>query len=254
MLTIRRSQIEAITQGRMLRFERDLAKHLRAAWPRECDLTGGEEPLLRAVRQMTQLAQRNGYHSEREMTLYGLLVLSLGIGFHSDPQFDWAAASLFNEGIDDPTLRIESLYDELVEYLGAVGGDDSERVVRSLLRVRRYDFANAPAGEGADLIDDLGDMLESFWPEKFAFQEATPTAAMVAAAIDRAQRYGIGGPCGRGVFVTLSYFLGHDFDVDPMHPWAKAVLTDPAIGDGEARGQCLLKAGLERVGQSLVPA
>jgi len=251
MLTVRHSQIEAIARSRMLRFQHELAKHLWTAWPRECQLTGGEAPLLHAVRKITDLAQHNGYHSEREMTLYAMLVFSLGIGFDTDPQFGWAAASLFNDGIDSLTARIEGLYDEMVEYLGAVGGDDSERVVRALLRVRRFDFAGSPASEGDELVGDLCDQLEAFWPEKFEFQEATPTAAMVEAAIRRAARYGIVGPTGRSAFTTLSFFLGHDFDVDPMHPWAAQALTDPAMRDGEARGLALLRAGLNRVNQSL---
>jgi hypothetical protein len=251
MLIIKSRQIEALARPGMERFEQALADHLRVAWPRECRLTGSNAALLHAIRRIIRAAQANGYETSRQLTLYAKIVFSLGIGFDTDPQLDWAATALHDESIDDPTERIERLYDEMVEYLGAVGGEDAGRIVRAILRVRRYDFAAAPDTEGEAQVEDLCDVLEGFWPEKLAFQEVSPTLAMVREVIAKAARYGITDPMGRCVFATIGFIDGHDFDIDPLRPWAAAVLTDPSLGDGVARSQSLLAAGLNRMAQSL---
>lgn len=250
MLIISARQMNALVRPNLERFEKALTEHLWTAWPRECRLAGGDAALLHAVRQIIGAAHRNGYETSRQLTLYAKLVFSLGIGFDTDPQLEWAATGLLDESIDNPTERIERLYDDMVEYLGEIGGEDAGLIVRAMLRVRRYDFTNAPDTEGETQVEDLCDVLERFWPQKLAFQETSPTLAMIRAAIAKAERYGITDPLGRCVFATIGFIDGHHFDVDPLHPWAEAVLTDPGL-DGAARSQALLRAGLERIAQSL---
>jgi hypothetical protein len=250
MLIINARQMEALARPGMERFEKALIEHLWIAWPRECRLAGGDAALPRAVRRIVAAAQGNGYETSRQLTLYAKMVFSLGIGFDTDPQLDWAAIGLLDESIDNPTERIERLYDDMIEYLGGIGGEDAGLIVRALLRVRRFDFTTAPDTEGEEQVEDLCDLLEKFWPQKLAFQETGPTLAMIRAAIAKAERYGITDPMGRCVFATIGFIDGHDFDVDPLHPWAEAVLTDPGL-DGAVRSQALLRAGLERISQSL---
>lgn len=252
MLVIKPQQMEIFARSGMARFEQQLIAHLWRVWPRECHLTGSDDALLHTVRRMIAAAKAHGYTTSRELTLYAMLVVSLGMGFDTDPQLDWAASSLTSEAIDEPTERIEALYNETIDYLGAIGGEDSGRVVRALLRVRRYDFDTAPATSGDQQIEDLCDLLERFWPEKIAFQEVTPTLEMIGASIAKAGRYGIGNPMGVCVFTTMSFILGHDFDTDPWHPWAEAVLIDPEIGDEVTRSKALLRVGLDRVANSLM--
>lgn len=254
MLTIRRSQREALAQASMHRFEHALMGHLSAAWPRECRLAGGDVQLLRAVRRIVPAAQRHGYGTSRELTLYALGVLSLGIGFDTDPQCPWARDALGNLGIVEPTARIEAFYAEVVAYLGDVGGPHSLRVVRALARVRQHDFTSGqdPAAEGEERVEELCDRLAAFWPEKFEFQEAAPTARLVREAVNKAARYGIAGALGESVFATLAFFLGHDFDIDPFHPWAADALQHAPAG--EPRALALMHAGLARLAASLAPA
>lgn len=257
MLTIRRAQLSVFEQDSMARFEAALMQHLRRAWPRECRLAGSDEQLLLAVRRMVKRARTHGYTTERQLTLFALCVVSLGMGFDNDPQFAWAADALTNEALEDPTQRIEALYDEMVAYLGAVGGDDSERVVRALLRVRRHDFALTPwaahpdAPVGDTELEALCDLLGGFWPEKMQFQGPLATLAMARDATRRAARYGINQASGLGAFVTLAYFLGLEFDADPWHPWAQELLRQPLAGC--ERGDQLVQAGLQRLAASLTP-
>jgi hypothetical protein len=251
MLIINARQMDTLVRPGVERFETALIEHLWTAWPRECRLAGDAAALLRAVRRIIGAAHANGYETSRQLTLYAKLVFSLGIGFDTDPQLDWAATGLLDESIDNPTERIERLYDDMVEYLGEIGGEDAGLTVRAMLRVRRFDFTTAPDTEGEEQVEDLCDVLEKFWPQKLAFQETSPTLAMIRAAIAKAERYGITDPLGRCVFATIGFIDGHDFDVDPLRPWAEAVLTDPRLDNGAARSQALLRAGLERIAQSL---
>lgn len=251
MLTIRRSQLQAFGEPSMRRFEDALVAHLQQAWPRECRLAGDDEQMRRVVQAIVPAAQRHGYRSSREITLYALIVFSLGLGFDTDPQCSWAADGLGNLGIGNATARIEAVYDDLVACLGAIGGSDSERVVRALLRVRRHDFTRPLGTDPEERVGEICDLLEGFWPEKFEFQEAVPTERLVRASIARAERLGVAGPIGESVFATLAYFLGHAFDEDPMHPWAAAALGSAEAG--EPRGLALMHAGLGRLAASLTP-
>ena len=277
MLIIKAHQIEAFARPSMERYEKALIEYLRTAWPRECRLTGGDAALLHAVRRIVRAAQANGYETSRQLTLYANLVFSLGIGFDTDPQFHWASTALLNESIENPTVRIERLCEALIEYFGKVGSPDSERLAHALRRALEYDFTTAPDTTGDALIEDLCDVLGKLWPEKLAFQETSPTLAMIETAIEKAARHDITCPMGRCVFATASYFFGHGVDIDPLHPWMASVLTGAGdcagndssesngdrngagngngagndAGAGEARAQALRGALLNRLAQSL---
>jgi hypothetical protein len=251
MLIIRQQQLETFAEATLERFESRLIDHLRSAWPRECGLIGDDRAMRHCMRRIIRFAHANGYDTSRQLTLYAMLVFILGIGFDTDPQLNWAGSALRNDAIENPTARIEQLYDETIDYLGAVGGDDSERVECALARVRGFDFAAAPTSMGDERVEDLCGVLGGFWPEKLEFQETSPTLTMIAAGIDKAGRYGITSPMGVCIFTMLGYFLGHQFDVDPVHPWAASVLTAPALHDGDARAKGLLDFGLNSLAQSL---
>ncbi len=251
MLLIRQHQLDAIGESGMRRFEMLLLQHLSSAWPRECVLIGDEAAQLGAVRKIIKVAHANGYETSRQLTLFAMLVVSLGIGFDTDPQLDWASTGLRNGLIEDPTARIEALFDQNIAYLGAVGGANSELVVRALLRVRRFDWSSAPASTDEELVEDLCDLMGRFWPEKRDYQELGPTLCMIEQSLVKAAGYGLTSPLGICVYVTLSFFLGHAFDIDPLHPWAAAALADPAHADEAARADALLVAHLNRIAQSL---
>ena len=251
MLVIRQKQLDAFSQSGMRQFEALLSAHLSSVWPREFSLVGDEPAQRQAVGRIIRCAQANGFETSRQLTLYAMLVVSLGIGFDTDPQFDWAATALRNAAIEDLTARIEAVFDQNVAYLGAVGGTDSEIVVKALLRVREFDFATAPVGEDEALVEDLCGLMGRFWPEKLAYQEISPTQLMIEQSIAKAREYGLESPPGICVFVTLGFFLGHAFDVDPLHPWARQALADPSADAPEARAAVLLRAGLRRLAQSL---
>lgn len=259
MLVISQRHMDAMIQARTASFERRLVRHLLDAWPRECRQAGGEAQIARAVRLILPRADGHGYQTERELTLYASLTFILGFGFDTDPQLYWAGTALRNAAIADPTARIERLYDETVAYLGAIAGKSAGLVVRAMLRVRRYDLEQAPATEGEELVEDICDGLRQFWPEKLAFQGVPSTMAMIRDGIVRARGYGLESAVGQGFFVTQAFMLGHAFDVDPLHPWASAVLTDPGTGT-EAGGTeaeriaKLHRASLDHIAQSLTRA
>ena len=254
MLVINQRQLDAMIQVRMAGFERKLVAHLLNAWPRECRQAGGEPQIARAVKLILPRAQGHGYETERELTLYTSLTLILGFGFDTDPQLDWAGSALRNAAIADLTVRIERLYDETVEYLGAIGGKDAGLVVRAMLRVKNYDTTHAPVTEGEKLAEDLCGVLRQFWPEKLAFQGAAPTMAMIRDGIARARDHGLESPVGRGLFVSLQFMLGHEFDIDPLHPWAGAALTHPDDKTETDRIVRLYQVSFNHIDQSLTRA
>lgn len=235
----------------MERFEQRLIRRLRRTRPHDAACIGDDAAMLRAVRRIIALAQANGYRTARELTLYADLVCNLGIGFDTDPQLDWAGSGIASEAIDEPTERIVAVHEEAIDYLRTVCGAAGEHRATALRRACEYDLAAAPDSEGEALAEDLCDVLESLWPEKLAFQETTPTLEMITVGSERAARCGIADPAGRCVFSILGFLFGHDFDVDPLHPWAASVLADTAIPDGPTRSHALWRAALKRIGSEL---
>jgi hypothetical protein len=250
MLVINSRQMAAMGNARREDFERSVVRHLLSTYPRESRQAGGEEQMRLFVRKAVKKALSHGYETERQIALYVSLALILGSGFDTDPQLPWAGAAVDDRALLDLTERVEALYDLTLDYLGAVAGEKGERVVRALLRIRRYDLSSAPDEFGAALVDALCKVLQGFWPEKLDHQGLEATRVMAEDGIGRAQNFGLGSPEGLVLFVTLQFMLGHAFYEDPLHPWAERILNHGALS-GDVKTKLLYDAAMTHLGQSL---
>jgi hypothetical protein len=61
----------------------------------------------------------------------------------------------------------------------------------------------------------------------------------VRSGIERARGYGLTKRGAVRLFIELNVWFGSAFDTDPLHPWARAILTDPEITDQVVRAQRL---------------
>jgi hypothetical protein len=101
-----------------------------------------------------------------------------------------------------------------------------------------------------DFEDRMVLHLNEFFPDE--------CRAMGEAALREMIRYGIGRAASHGIimepdvckYLTLMMAYGRDFDCDPNHPWASAVLNDPVLTDPETKADCLYEAGLDQAAEA----
>jgi hypothetical protein len=241
MLVIRHAQMRALGEQGRAAFEEQLCDVFAGAYPRECRQAGGRAAMLAWVRLGVDAAAAAGYGSRYQTGRWLALMLILGVDFATDPQLPWVQAHLDAAREADPTRRVDALLQATLDYLSLTAGDEAERVVRAMLRIRAVDFAALPDLQGDAAVDDACDRLLRLYPEKVAFQGPDLTARNVKLQMQRARSFGLQAPAGRFVFVVLSFMLGSGFDHDPLHPWAGALLH---AADRAASVQ--LQADLER--------
>lgn len=251
MLQLRRDQMAALDQMAQDQFEQRMLRSLIETYPRECGQAGGEPQILKLVRQGVAAAELAGYTTVDQVAHYIGLSFILGVDFMHDPQLPWVTACLDEETIPDATFRIHNLYDETLDYLGATAGEESEHIVRAMIRIRDFNLSLAPVGEDDAWEADVCAVLAGFYPQKFAFQGEEATRDMIRAARKKASDYGIEGSGGLFILASEMFMMGSGFDRDLLYPWAQGTLTDPRITSGIARVEQLYRAAILHLNQSL---
>jgi hypothetical protein len=250
MLVIRQAQMEALGEIQRRNFETQLVRHFLGLYPRECTEAGGEAQIVRLVARGMRRAAARGYTSRKEVGLFIALMFILGDGFDADPQMPWAAKQLGD--VSTPlALRPEIVFDSAIDYLGETAGEKCEYIVRAMLRLRSYDLASAPDSTGELWVDDLCDVLESYYPEKFDYQGQAANRALVALGRQNAGRHGFRSNSGAALFVILMFMLGSGFDGDLLFPWADVALR--TAGGEKERVEGLFHAAMAHLENSLTP-
>ena len=250
MLVIRNHQMEVFAREARTRFEAELTVLFLATYPREARQAGGMEQFGRVLGSSIKRALSLGFTSEKQVTLFVGLTLMLGHDFHADPQLPWAW-QITAPG--NKSILIDAVYDAAVAYLTATAGQDSEYVVRALLRIRDYNLYEAPESEGEAFVEDVLQLLLKFCPEKYAYQGGDLNRKLIAYGQQTARGYGITDNRGVLLLTTLMFMLGSGVDHDPLHPWASAALHDPAAPDQSTRIDLLYRAAMAHMAESLQP-
>lgn len=251
MLVIR--QVQLIELGLQARagFEERLTSCFVQAYPRECRQAGGPAALQRWVNAGVDAALAAGYGSQHACGRWVLLAMMLGFDFALDPQLPWVQDCLARERHSEADDRINELFDDAISYLGHTAGDDAERVVRAMLRIRKLDFSALPPSTGQAAVDDACDRLHALYPEKYSFQGRELTARTVALHLGRAHEHGLTTPGGAFLFALLGFMLGSGFDHDPLHGWAHAALDPALLLTADERAARLEAAVREHIATSL---
>ena len=254
MLKLRSPQIEAMKQGARAEFELNLARHFRKHYPRECRLAGGLDQFVRMVRDGIDRAAEHDCHTQQEVALYIGLMIMLGRDFDADPQLPWAVEGLEDYSVPDVTARLRAIYDQAIDYLGETAGDDSEHVVRAMLRVRAHELEEDSAYAGERHETGLCLLLRRLYPQKYDFQGEELTRGLIRMAVDTGRGYGITGSRGLTVVAVLMFMIGSGIDRDLMHPWVGAALSDPSVTVETARVDRLYAAATAYLNEAFAKA
>jgi hypothetical protein len=234
VLVIRSEQFNALARIPRLDYEDSLIRHFHRFYPVECEHAGAEQ-VRKLIRYGIDRAIVHGYGSQREIALYINLMLILGCDFDRDPQYPWAGEQLNDTSIEDDFQRIQRVFQTTIDYLGKTSGKGNEHGVRAMVRIRDWDLGTAPQSSGIQLEDDLLNVLESFYPEKYGSHSRDELLGLFRRVAEDAWDYGIRQAPGRVVFTTLAFMLGAGIARDPLYPWVGDTLTDVALGGERAR-------------------
>ena len=233
------------------RQELKLARHFMQYYPRECRDAGGEPGVLKLVRLGIVSATQHGYVTLKEAGFYVGLMVMLGVDFEVDPQIPWAAQKLDDVGVPDRERRILNVHEEALDFLGRTAGENSENIVKAMIRLKSVDLKEFPQPSAASWGNDVFALLSRWYPQKVEAQGEGPTKALIRTTSAAAAKYRITSAPGLGLYATLMFMLGSGFDRDPLYPWAARALTNPGIPNEAARVTTLHRDALGHVQASL---
>lgn len=84
--------------------------------------------------------------------------------------------------------------------------------------------------------------LETFFPERAAELGEQGVRDAIELGQKKAAKYNISTERDVCKFLNFMFAFGFDFDADPELPWAKAILTNPALGRSNLKMHLLEKA------------
>lgn len=125
MLVIRQSQMDALSQGAMRRFEDDLIGHFRQHLPAH-HAQLGDEGTREAIRHGVQRARAYGIESEPDVAVYVRHMFLFGRDFDVDPQLPWAAHALTQGPVGSGAARVGRLAQASLAYLRALAREQAD--------------------------------------------------------------------------------------------------------------------------------
>jgi hypothetical protein len=234
MLIIRTEQVRAFEGAAVRSFEDGMVEHLREFTP-EFSAAMGETGLRALIRQGVTRAESYGF-TEREPVRFIIeLSLMFGVQFDTDPLLPWAE-KLGDRSILHQGARAECLYDEVMEYVGAVAGPGHEYLFAAMRRAAQVHFEVAPNGKSNDAVVRW---LRAIYPEKCELAGEARLRLLAQRGTVAAGERGIFSDAGRAIFVGCMFAFGHGFDDDPRFPFIAEVLNDDSLKDSDARAERL---------------
>ncbi|MGH9344608.1 MAG: hypothetical protein ACRD19_12720 [Terriglobia bacterium] len=120
MFNLRKEQLKIFETVAAKEFEERALTQLREQSPALCAALG-EGALVEFVRYGTERAKSYGIIAEPDVGKYLNVMLKLGKDFDRNPRYPWAARTLNDVGLGDPSARVNRLAAEALEALAATG-------------------------------------------------------------------------------------------------------------------------------------
>jgi hypothetical protein len=244
MVVIRKGQMAAFEKTGLARFEAWVLDHLQEHFPKPCELAG-EDQVRKLIRMGIAASAESGLETRHEICLYTDLMVLLGCGFATDPQFPWAADLLRKDHQPNATLRIDATYDRAMQYLDAVVGQGNVFPVAVLRRARHYKLDALRGRFVGNVVRDAMGFFAELWPQKHSYVGEAALGRLVAQGYKSARGYGFSSEPDVGVFAGFMFLLGHQFCADPMHPWASAALSEKSVADPSEKLRRMYAEGMK---------
>jgi hypothetical protein len=247
MLILREAQIAAFRRGALDGYVTELVDHCLEFSPHLCKTLRAAE-LRAAVEQGVERAGAHGFDMRGPIRYFVDLMIVLGGGFDTDPQYGWAAEILARKGTLGQMERAEALHARVSDHLARVDGEKNQHTRKALadleslldrgLSVRSV----SPEAFEADTLE----LMTAIHPRKVAATDGEALRRLIADGVDRGQRrYGFREPRSLLLMVVMMFAFGHHVDTDPLLPWVARALRrrDP----GTLRTPDVAELGAQRL-------
>ncbi len=126
-MKLSQAHFDAFKEKARGRFEDRMIEHLRRCFPSQFD-DPGEEALRELIRAGVDKANGYGFVAERDVCKFIDLMVVFGEKFDKDRSLPWAREILSDPEEEDPSERIERLFDAALEHARPedAGNGDSE--------------------------------------------------------------------------------------------------------------------------------
>ena len=114
MLTLSPKHMQVFSEAALEGFEDRVLAHLHKCFPKQCKALG-ETELRETIRYGIKRAAKYGIIAERDVCKYTDVMVVLGRDFDKDSELPWASAILSDETLQQPTAKIERLYQVAME-------------------------------------------------------------------------------------------------------------------------------------------
>lgn len=244
MLVVRKEQIAALAQDTPKKFEERMLRYVQQYFLKQCEILG-EVDTREVVRKSIIQANKYNFKSDHDVCIYINLVFMLGSGFDSDPMYPWAAALLHDEGIGNPSMRIDQLYNKAIACLKETAGDQNKYLLPVLLGIKNSSTDELLGQPNGDIENHLIERLGILYPQKCKAIGEENIRELIRHGIRTAESYAITNELGQRAFLFLMFMLGSDFHRDPLYPWAARILGDENKESGDVKAHRLVQEARE---------
>lgn len=226
MFVIRSEQLSQMGDAISARFDDELVRHLSSYAPFETEMLG-QDGLRRLVILAKQRAAVVGFTHRESIRLYLDLMILLGSGFATDPQYPWVTAALVpSVKTPEQKWRARTLHRNTLRYTHAVLGEKREFLFAALQRVGHS--SGLEFWLQGNVPEPLISNLRLIFPEKCSYLGDAVLRSVIQLAARRAEDYGVSLQQGVVLFAILIFLLGHEVDRDPTVPWVEVSMRDTA--------------------------
>ena len=223
-MIIRKAQIKAFEKVAVESYVVELAAHCREFSPHLCKTLSYEE-LHTAMRQGIERAEAHGFTRRGPVRLYVDLMIVLGGGFDSDPQYAWVREILGANGDLSEMERAEALHARTATYLAKVDGANNVHTLRALADLEALCEGGLTFHPETSEQDTLR-LMTKIHPRKVAETGQEALRRLISAGRARGRvNYGFRAARSLTLMAVLMFAFGHQFDSDPLLPWITRTLS-----------------------------
>lgn len=243
-MIIRDAQIEALKQIAVENFALDMMRHCREFSPHLAK-TLSDEQLEAAVNEGISRAGKYGFNLRGPVRFYVDLMIVLGSGFDTDPQYVWAAEILTREDEDLSQMqRSEQLYEKTQEFLEKVDGEENVHTRKALKDLRGKIQSGLTFHRGT-FEPDLLALMKEIHPKKYEETGEESLKKLIHDGKEKGRKqYGFNQARSVGLVVVLNFAFGHHFDKDPFLPWISRTLEKDGFETPEKKAEELERRAL----------
>ena len=214
MLLLRNAQLATFRDSAQAKFEAEMFMHLRVASPRVRKTP--DDALRRMIHEGIGRARAQGLNLRGPVRLFLELMTIFGSEFHSDPQYEWAGATLANPSRDPQILVARRLYQRAKECQSHLLGQKYAYLDGAL---RRIPYLAQPNIEADALAARVPEVMARVYPEKARQLGEQSLRALLARGSKDARRYSLPEVQGGVLLACFALVFGHGYATDPLHPW-----------------------------------